>query len=100
MALQQTRIATQQAGLAGRIDHRSEAEQGIKRLPRLPLEPPGQALEARGIETARGAAARAGSVPAPSRGDAFLPQPFLGQVVLGLAAHPERGVTPPQAFQG
>ena len=55
---EQTNQALERAGHAIRIDHRSYAEQGIERLPSLHLGPTVQAMEARGIETERGAEAR------------------------------------------
>ena len=54
----QTNAALERAGHAIRIDHRSLAAQGIERLPRLHLGPTVAALEARGIETERGAEVR------------------------------------------
>ena len=50
--------ALERAGHAVRIDHRSLAAQGIERLPGVHLGPDVQAMEARGIETERGAEAR------------------------------------------
>ena len=50
--------ALERAGLEVRIDHRSLEAQGIERLPSLHLGPTVQAMEARGIETERGAEAR------------------------------------------
>ena len=55
---EQTNQALEEAGLEIRIDHRSLAAQGIERLPSLHLGPTVQAMEARGIETERGAEAR------------------------------------------
>ena len=54
----QTNQALERAGHAIRIDHRSLEAQGIERLPSLHLGPTVQAMEARGIETERGAEAR------------------------------------------
>ena len=54
----QTNQALERAGHAIRIDHRSLAAQGIERLPSLHLGPTVAAMEARGIETERGAEAR------------------------------------------
>ena len=55
---EQANEALEEAGLEIRIDHRSLAAQGIERLPSLHLGPTVQAMEARGIETERGAEAR------------------------------------------
>ena len=55
---EQTNQALEEAGLEVRIDHRSLEAQGIERLPSLHLGPTVQAMEARGIETERGAEAR------------------------------------------
>ena len=55
---EQTNQALERAGHAIRIDHRSLEEQGIERLPSLHLGPTVAAMEARGIETERGAEAR------------------------------------------
>ena len=55
----QTNLALERAGHAVRIDHRSLEAQGIDRLPGLHLGPVAAAMEARGIETERGDAARA-----------------------------------------
>ena len=54
----QTNQALERAGHAVRIDHRSLAAQGVERLPSLHLGPSVQAMEARRVETARGAEAR------------------------------------------
>ena len=54
----QTNQALERAGHALRIDHRSLEAQGIERLPSLHLGPTVLAMEARGIETERGAEAR------------------------------------------
>ena len=54
----QTNQALERAGHDVRIDHRSLAAQGIERLPGVHLGPDVQAMEARGVETARGAEAR------------------------------------------
>ena len=54
----QTNQALAHAGHAVRIDHRSLAAQGVERLPGVHLGPDVQAMEARGIETERGAEAR------------------------------------------
>ena len=54
----QTNQALERAGHAVRIDHRSLAAQGIERLPSLHLGPTVAAMEARGVETARGTEAR------------------------------------------
>lgn len=56
---EQTNLALERAGHAVRIDHRSLEAQGIDRLPGLHLGPVAAAMEARGIETVRGDAARA-----------------------------------------
>ena len=56
---EQTNQALAEAGSELRIDHRSYAEQGIERVPGVHLGPTVLAMEARGIETERGAAARA-----------------------------------------
>jgi hypothetical protein len=42
------------AGLPGRVDHRSLAEQGVDRLPQPKIGPAAAAMERRGIETERG----------------------------------------------
>ena len=55
---EQTNQALERAGHEVRIDHRSYAEQGIERLPGVHLGPTVAAMEARGIETERGAEAR------------------------------------------
>ena len=55
---EQANEALEEAGLEIRIDHRSLEAQGIERLPSLHLGPTVQAMEARGIETERGADAR------------------------------------------
>ena len=55
---EQANQALERAGHAIRIDHRSLEAQGIERLPSLHLGPTVQAMEARGIETERGAEAR------------------------------------------
>ena len=55
---EQANAALEEAGLEVRIDHRSLAAQGIERLPSLHLGPTVQAMEARGIETERGAEVR------------------------------------------
>ena len=55
---EQTNQALERAGHAIRIDHRSLEAQGIERLPSLHLGPTVAAMEARGIETERGAEAR------------------------------------------
>ena len=54
----QTNQALERAGHAIRIDHRSLEAQGIERLPSVHLGPTVQAMEARGIDTERGAEAR------------------------------------------
>ena len=54
----QTNQALERAGHAVRIDHRSLAAQGVERLPGVHLGPDVQAMEARGVETARGDEAR------------------------------------------
>ena len=54
----QTNAALERAGADVRIDHRSLADQGIERLPTLHLGPQVQEMEARGIETWRGAEQR------------------------------------------
>ena len=54
----QTNQALERAGHAVRIDHRSLAAQGVERLPGVHLGPDVQAMEARGVETDRGAEAR------------------------------------------
>ena len=54
----QANQALEQAGHAIRIDHRRLEAQGLARLPSLHLGPTVQAMEARGIETERGAEAR------------------------------------------
>ena len=54
----QTNQALERAGHAIRVDHRSLEAQGIERLPSLHLGPTVAAMEARGIETERGAEAR------------------------------------------
>lgn len=51
----QTNQALERAGHAIRIDHRSLEAQGVERLPGVHLGPDVQAMEARGVETARGA---------------------------------------------
>ena len=56
---EQTNQALAEAGSALRIDHRSLAAQGIERVPGVHLGPTVLAMEARGIETERGAEARA-----------------------------------------
>ena len=55
---EQTNQALEWAGHAIRIDHRSLEAQGLERLPSLHLGPTVAAMEARGIETERGAEAR------------------------------------------
>ena len=55
---EQANQALAEAGYELRIDHRSYAEQGIERLPSVHLGPTVAAMEARGIETERGAEAR------------------------------------------
>ena len=55
---EQTNQALAEAGYELRIDHRSYAEQGIERLPGLHLGPTVREMEARGIETERGAEVR------------------------------------------
>ena len=55
---EQTNQALERAGHEIRIDHRSLAAQGLERLPSLHLGPTVAAMEARGIETERGAEAR------------------------------------------
>ena len=55
---EQTNQALERAGHEVRIDHRSLEAQGIERLPSLHLGPTVQAMEARGIETERGAEVR------------------------------------------
>ena len=55
---EQANQALERAGHEIRIDHRSLEAQGIERLPSLHLGPTVQAMEARGIETERGAEAR------------------------------------------
>ena len=55
---EQTNQALERAGHVIRIDHRSLEAQGIERLPSLHLGPTVAAMEARGIETERGAEAR------------------------------------------
>ena len=54
----QANQALAEAGSALRIDHRSYAAQGIERLPGLHLGPTVREMEARGIETERGAEVR------------------------------------------
>ena len=54
----QTNQALERAGHEIRIDHRSLEAQGLERLPSLHLGPTVAAMEARGIETERGAEAR------------------------------------------
>lgn len=56
---EQTNLALERAGHAVRIDHRSLEAQGSDRLPGLHVGPVAAAMEARGIETVRGDAARA-----------------------------------------
>ena len=56
---EQTNQALAEAGSELRIDHRSYAAQGIERVPGVHLGPTVLAMEARGIETERGAEARA-----------------------------------------
>ena len=51
----QTNAALERAGHDVRIDHRSLAAQGVERLPGVHLGPDVQAMEARGVETERGA---------------------------------------------
>ena len=51
----QTNQALERAGHDVRIDHRSLAAQGVERLPGVHLGPDVQAMEARGVETERGA---------------------------------------------
>ena len=55
---EQANEALAEAGSELRIDHRSYAEQGIERLPGLHLGPTVREMEARGIETERGAEVR------------------------------------------
>ena len=55
---EQTNQALERAGHEIRIDHRSLAAQGIERLPSVHLGPTVAAMEARGIETERGAEVR------------------------------------------
>ena len=55
---EQANQALAEAGYELRIDHRSYAEQGIERLPSLHLGPTVREMEARGIETERGAEVR------------------------------------------
>ena len=55
---EQTNQALERAGHEIRIDHRSLEAQGIERLPSLHLGPTVAAMEARGIETERGAEVR------------------------------------------
>ena len=55
---EQANAVLEEAGLEVRIDHRSLEAQGIERLPSLHMGPTVQAMEARGIETERGAEAR------------------------------------------
>ena len=55
---EETNQALERAGHEIRIDHRSYAEQGIERLPGLHLGPTVREMEARGIETERGAEVR------------------------------------------
>jgi len=55
---EQANQALAEAGYELRIDHRSYAAQGIERLPSVHLGPTVAAMEARGIETERGAEAR------------------------------------------
>ena len=54
---EQTNQALERAGHAVRIDHRSLEAQGIERLPSVKLGAAAVAMEARGIESARGDAA-------------------------------------------
>ena len=54
----QTNQALERAGHEVRIDHRSLAAQGVERLPSVHLGPTVQAMEARGLDTARGREAR------------------------------------------
>ncbi len=54
-----TNQALERAGHELRVDHRSYAERGIARVPGVHLGPTAHAMEARGIETERGNAARA-----------------------------------------
>ncbi|MCY3942770.1 MAG: MobA/MobL family protein, partial [Gemmatimonadetes bacterium] len=56
---EQANQALAEAGSELRIDHRSYAAQGIERVPGVHLGPTVLAMEARGIETERGAEARA-----------------------------------------
>ena len=56
---EQTNQALAEAGHEIRIDHRSYAEQGIERVPGVHLGPTVRAMEARGLDTERGAEARA-----------------------------------------
>ena len=56
---EQANQALAEAGSELRIDHRSYTAQGIERVPGVHLGPTVQAMEARGIETERGAEARA-----------------------------------------
>ena len=55
---EQANQALAEAGYELRIDHRSYAAQGIERLPSVHLGPTVAAMEARGIETERGAEVR------------------------------------------
>ena len=55
---EQANQALERAGHEIRIDHRSLEAQGIERLPSLYLGPTVAAMEARGVETERGAEAR------------------------------------------
>ena len=56
---EQTNQALAEAGHEIRIDHRSYAAQGIERVPGVHLGPTVLAMEARGLDTERGAEARA-----------------------------------------
>ena len=56
---EQTNQALAEAGHEIRIDHRSYAAQGIERVPGVHLGPTVRAMEARGLDTERGAEARA-----------------------------------------
>ena len=56
---EQTNQALERGGHEIRIDHRSLAAQGIERVAGVHLGPAGAQMEARGVESARGAEARA-----------------------------------------
>lgn len=87
-----TNQALERAGHAVRIDHRSLAAQGIERLPGVHLGPSVQAMEARGIDTARGGEARrrAQVNAARERGTAALAQ--VNAALAALNTQPEEGV--------